>query len=552
MNKQNSSIGLDIGGSHVCGAIVTSSASASSQSEIIYKPLDTSAGSLAIVNTISHVIGELVAQTNGAAFIGIAIPGPFNYDDGICEIYGVGGKFKNVFGLNLTEALKSFGHLPEKNELYFANDAHCFAVGAYRFLNLQSKFVVTITLGTGFGSAFLENGNLVCRHIGIPQSGAFYCESFKNSIADDYFSSRWFINEFKKVSGKEILSVKALALLAEEVTEAKIIFETFGANLAEFLIPWLIKFDCGTLVIGGKIARAWHLFGEKFCEALVDCNCRTKVMFCDDTEECIITGAAQLAKEKASMVPSCDHSNQTVKQNYSYRETLPALFPPGNETVDHDSNVYPPFQIPIEKIETGLDALAKKIALNKNVIIDGIGVVCWTEFRKQLNSALVAQGTRPLWYEVTACLKGEDIVDEMIRESLNGEDTVPGKGFACELIDFFDPQKLALLSADTDADISIVYGTGAALSNWDGPLVYLDVPKNEIQYQMRVKSITNAATSKLKDSRQKCSRFYFADCVILNRYMQQLLPEIDYLVDGRCTPEINWTQSCAKGTDVEG
>lgn len=538
MNKQSSYIGLDIGGSHVCGAIVTNSVSASSQSEIIYRPLDTSSSSLAIVNIISHVISDLVAQTSGRVIIGIAIPGPFNYEGGICEIYGVGGKFKNAFGLNLAEAFKNFGHLPEKSELYFANDAHCFAVGVYRFLNLQSKFAITISLGTGFGSAFLENGNLVFQHAGIPESGAFYCESFKNSTADDYFSSRWFINEFKKVCGKEILSVKALALLAEEVMEAQIIFETFGANLAEFLIPWLIKFDCGTLVIGGKIARAWHLFGEKFCEALVNCNCRTKVMFCDDTEECIITGAALLAKEKASRVASSDHSNQNIKQNYSYRGTLPPLFPPGNETADHHANLYPSFQIPKEKVETGLDTLAKKNALNKKAIIDGISVVCWTEFRKQLNAALVAQGTMPLWYEVTSCLKGEDVIDEMIRESLNDDDNVLGKELPGELIDFFDPQKLALLKADADADISIVYGTGAALSNWDGPLVYLDVPENEIQYQMKVESIRNPATSKLRDNGQMCSRFHFLNWPVLNRHMQQLLPKIGHLVDEQSIPGI--------------
>ena len=50
---------------------------------------------------------------------------------------------------------------------------------------------------------------------------------------------------------------------------------------------------------------------------------------------------------------------------------------------------------------------------------------------------------------------------------------------------------MELLHPDMDADLSIVYGTGAALSNWEGILIYADVPKNEIQYRMRAGSINN-------------------------------------------------------------
>ena len=37
-------------------------------------------------------------------------------------------------------------------------------------------------------------------------------------------------------------------------------FQEVGAELAEFLAPWLAGFEADCLVVGGSIARAWDLF----------------------------------------------------------------------------------------------------------------------------------------------------------------------------------------------------------------------------------------------------------------------------------------------------
>jgi mannose-6-phosphate isomerase class I len=166
--------------------------------------------------------------------------------------------------------------------------------------------------------------------------------------------------------------------------------------------------------------------------------------------------------------------------------------------------------------------------------------VLWDEFRTRLNTALIAQSVKPLWYDITACLNSKKVINEMIKENLNGDDPVFGKRFSGELTHFFDKEKLALLQPDETAETCIVYGTGAALSNWKGPLIYLDIPKNEIQYRMRAKSIGNLGTTQVEDNTQMYKRFYFVDWPVLNKHKQLLLQKMDIVVDEQRVHEITW------------
>ncbi len=52
-------------------------------------------------------------------------------------------------------------------------------------------------------------------------------------------------------------------------------------------------------------------------------------------------------------------------------------------------------------------------------------------------------------------------------------------------MDWFDKNKLSAIQPDPEADLNIFIGIGAALSPWQAPLIYIDVPKNEIQFRMR-------------------------------------------------------------------
>ncbi|MBE7559562.1 hypothetical protein HS125_11645 [bacterium] len=68
----------------------------------------------------------------------------------------------------------------------------------------------------------------------------------------------------------------------------------------------------------------------------------------------------------------------------------------------------------------------------------------------------------------------------MVAPFLGGRDPLFGARFMVPaMAKFFDPGRLALLDPDEAADLSILYGCGAALAGWDGSLVHLGRPRTE-------------------------------------------------------------------------
>jgi hypothetical protein len=135
------------------------------------------------------------------------------------------------------------------------------------------------------------------------------------------------------------------------------------------------------------------------------------------------------------------------------------------------------------------------------------------------------------WHAIDAALRPQAAVEALVAPFLGGDDPLFGTRFSGSLADFFDADRLAHLQPDLDAVLNIVYGCGAALAGWDGLLVYVDVPKNEIQYRSRAGSVTNLGMGRPLSSKEMYKRFYFVDWVALNRHKARLLPHIDLIVD---------------------
>lgn len=525
-------IGIDVGGSHVSASMIDF---LKEQRQLLHfhrKEINSLGTADSIIQAISSCIKEVATDTYDIEAVGLAFPGPFDYPNGISTITGVGGKFEKTFGLHVAQALKTctgLHHVP----FAFANDAHCFALGAYSRYALASKRTVFLTLGTGFGSAFMENALLQISHPLIPATGTFYDQPFMGKTAEDYISIRWFLQEYKQRTGVDIASVKEIA--SEDSAISRSIFHQFGTSLGKFLLPWLTKYECDQLVIGGNIARANELFHAPMIKELESLSNSVHIIYCNDTDECILTGAAVVADDQLTL-------NQTNNLQHTLRKTTQYLLPLTAAVKSHKGyNVFPSYQSG-RAVYNGFDSLAKKISNEKTVVIDGFGGVLWENFREQLQLALQATNKKVFWYNVDSCLHAPEKINDILVDSLNGDDPVFGRKYNGSLVDFFDEEKLKLIQPDEAADLCIVYGTGAALSNWNGMLIYLDVPKNEIQYRMRAGTVNNIGAVTRTINSQTYKRFYFVDWPVLNKHKEQLLPKMDCIVDEQRIRDITWME----------
>lgn len=218
-----------------------------------------------------------------------------------------------------------------------------------------------------------------------------------------------------------------------------------------------------------------------------------------------------------------------------WRQTTQALMPAENPPLPRGQyDIYPGFPVPRDQIVRGFEALAGLLTDARRLVIDGYGGVFWDEFRTQLEAALAARGVEAVWFDVAEALRPEPEIDALIEPFLGGDDPVFGTRFTGALADFFDPDALAALQPDDEAALSIVYGTGAALTNWDDArLVYVDVPKNEIQFRSRAGAVCNLGARAPEPPKPMYKRFYFVDWPALNRHKQALLPRMDVIVDAQ-------------------
>lgn len=227
--------------------------------------------------------------------------------------------------------------------------------------------------------------------------------------------------------------------------------------------------------------------------------------------------------------------------SHDRRKTEQLLMPVRKEPVQQgEYDIYPSHDIGENKIFQGYRSLAERIATEKIIIIDGYAGVFFDDIREGLDGELRKLGISANWVKMEAALKSDDEIDVLIRTYLGGNDPLFGTRMTRILADFYDRDKVAMIAPDPSCKINIVYGVGAALVGWQGLFIYVDLPKNELQYRARAGSITNLGAIKPTDIKSMYKRFYFVDWVVLNRHKKSIIKNIDIMIDGQREEELTW------------
>lgn len=203
------------------------------------------------------------------------------------------------------------------------------------------------------------------------------------------------------------------------------------------------------------------------------------------------------------------------------------------EGVPSSYHIYPSLKLEEGQISIDLHLLADKIANQKVVTIEGYIGVFYENFREKLDAELRKSGKKVTWINIETALHPEEIINQLIQPFMGDENSIFGTRATIGLDDYFDAEKLHNLQQDDGADINIVYGPGASLLGWKGLLIYMDLPKNELQFRSRAKSIKNLGASQCYNKKTMYKRYYFVDWVILNNHKKKIIHDIDIVIDGQ-------------------
>ena len=215
-----------------------------------------------------------------------------------------------------------------------------------------------------------------------------------------------------------------------------------------------------------------------------------------------------------------------------FRKTTQILMPAEWDPPDSGRyDIFPGHAVPAGSITLGFDALAARIAREPVVVIDGYGGVFWEELCDRLDGSLRELGVEAGWTDVAEAMLPAETIDRLVAPFLGGDDPLFGTRFAGDLSDFFDSAKLSALKPAAGKQSSIIYGCGASLAGWEGLLIYVDLPKNEIQFRSRAGTVRNLGSARPAPPKEQYKRFYFVDWVALNRHKAALMPRIDVVVD---------------------
>jgi glucokinase len=260
-------IGVDIGGSHITAAQVMPQQCAIQTDTKVRLKVDSHANAEYILDKWAETLRKICGTYNKDAIkVGIAMPGPFNYEEGISLIKGM-NKYEALYGLNIRELLSSATGLKPENIL-FRNDAEAFLHGEVVFGKIPgASKVIGVTLGTGLGSAKSANG--------ITTDVFRAVNTMHDGIAEDYISTRWFQKRYEELSGRALTNVEDLLNDADESLKQRI-FNEFAANLGSFLTAFAVDEQADIIIIGGNIAKSMHLFIDQLTSYLVNKNIKIK------------------------------------------------------------------------------------------------------------------------------------------------------------------------------------------------------------------------------------------------------------------------------------
>ena len=187
--------------------------------------------------------------------IGIAIPGPFDYQNGI---FRAEHKFAAVKG----ESFRELAGLPADADVRFIHDVCAVLEGSIRMLGLTDGNTAIVTLGTGLGFAVAQGGEVRYGPTLSP-ADCIWNLPCGDGILEDKVSGRGVRALYSSLGGGADCTARDIAEMAfhgdRTAFEA---YEQMGTILGKAIYPILEKLAVRNLLFAGQISQSLSLMED--------------------------------------------------------------------------------------------------------------------------------------------------------------------------------------------------------------------------------------------------------------------------------------------------
>lgn len=212
-------------------------------------PIPSDGSEAAIAAALVQAIGPL-EKVSG---IGVAIPGPFDYRQGI---FLMQHKFAAVYG----KRFRTLAGIPDSIPLRFHHDVNALLLGAIKMLSLEQENTALVTLGTGLGFSYALHGAVQYSPSGSPARSLWNLPMPEGGILEDCVSGRGICAAYARKTGTVPDNAYAVAQKAFSGDQAALeVYSDVGMHLGEALHEAMRDLGIGTVLVGGQIAKSISL-----------------------------------------------------------------------------------------------------------------------------------------------------------------------------------------------------------------------------------------------------------------------------------------------------
>ena len=189
--------------------------------------------------------------------IAVAIPGPFDYREGI---FLMDHKFQSVKGRSFRE----LAAVPEDVEIRFRHDVVAALEGCLE----EEVNTALVTIGTGLGFCIAVDGKPRVLESGSP-ADSLWNAPYGDGILEDKVSARGIRDSYREKTGRTDVSALQIALLADGGDiPAMEVYSEVGTLLGDVLLEKAEEYGVERFLFGGQVSRSLHLMERPIRNAL--------------------------------------------------------------------------------------------------------------------------------------------------------------------------------------------------------------------------------------------------------------------------------------------